>query len=299
MPVNQYILSIKDKDYNMFKHSTFTASTPGKHILFLGAIHGNEIAGTHAQQKIIHEITQNRIHLKSGQITFIPIVNEAAQARDSRFVDINLNRVIKYHTHPSNNEEKIANCLLPFLNACDIMLDLHSTHCPHDKPFAFIDYPNDTNKELLSLIPVQTALAGWPQIYQDNPNIENNSTEEYIHLQNKTGLTVECGYHKAPEAAQIAYQSILNVLTYFDIIESTQTIHSHQPHIIYLDSYTIKKATGHFVRDFQHLDQLSAGEQISVYESGQQLIAPTNGYIIMPNPDAQIGAEWFYFGHDK
>lgn len=282
----------------MFKFVTFTAPTPGKHILFLGAVHGNETAGTQAQQKIIQAIKQGQIRLKSGQVTFIPIVNEAAHDQDTRFIDVNLNRVIKQHKNPQNNEEKIANCLTLFLNACDIMLDLHSTHCPKDKPFAFIDYPNKENIELLGLIPVETALAGWPQIYRENAHIDNFSTEEFIHTHHKIGITVECGYHKASDAIQIAYQSILNVLAYYDVIETTEKPILHQPKIIYLDSFTIKKSAGQFVRDFQHLDRLSAGELIATDESGQHIYAPSDGYIIMPNPTALIGAEWFYFGHD-
>ena len=178
----------------MFKSYTFTGQTSGKHILILGAVPGNETAGTLAQQKIIRQIELGELNIISGSVTFVPIVNEAAYNQNCRYIDTNLNRVIKFHQAPQNNEEKIANELIKLIDNCDVMLDLHSTHCPQDKEFAFIDYPTEDNRRLSALVPVQTALSGWPQIYVNHPEITNFCTEEYAHQKDKMGITVECGY---------------------------------------------------------------------------------------------------------
>ena len=143
----------------MFKTYHFQGEVPCPHLLFLGAVHGNETAGPNAQKEIINLIEKREIIIKKGQVTFIPIVNEEAYQKDIRCIDVNLNRVIKRHEFPQNNEEKIANELITFIEQCDVMVDLHSTHCPDDVAFAFIDYPDKKNRELLSLIPVKTALA--------------------------------------------------------------------------------------------------------------------------------------------
>lgn len=278
----------------MFKSYTFKGAQKGANILILGAVHGNETAGTFAQQKIIEQIQKKELILQAGQITFLPIVNEAAYQKDCRFVDINLNRVVRFHQQPKNNEEKIANELIKLIDACDVMLDLHSTHCPDDEAFAFIDYPTALNKELLSLIPVKTALAGWPQIYAGNSAIENYCTEEYAHRHGKRGITVECGYHKAPLATDIAKQSILNVLAYFKNIAQEPIF--YQPKEIMLHSFIIKQQEGRFSKNYQHLDKITQGETLAVYESGEQITAPFDGCIIMPNPTANIGDEWFYYG---
>lgn len=68
----------------MIKSHTFSSNIPGHKVLILGAVHGDEIAGTIAQQEIISEIKQNKLSLKSGEVTFIPTVNEAAQKADTR-----------------------------------------------------------------------------------------------------------------------------------------------------------------------------------------------------------------------
>lgn len=281
----------------MFKTYQFTTTQNGKNILILGAVHGNETAGTIAQLKIIEQLKKQELKLKSGSITFIPIVNEEAHKRDERFVDINLNRVVCHHDTPSNNEEKIANALLPYIEKCDIMLDLHSTHCPKDIPFAFLDYPNEKNLELLSLIPVKTALLGWPQIYKNNTHISNYCTEEYAHTHNKSAITVECGYHKADESIQIAYQSILNMLGHFNILD-IPNIKKYTPRQITLHSFITKESEGEFTKDYHHLDRIQDKEVLAQYKNGQQLRAPFNGYIIMPNPTAAIHSEWYYLGRE-
>lgn len=282
----------------MFKKQTFNSGKTGKNILILGAVHGNEIAGTLAQQEIIQSIQQKKIKLKSGSVTFIPIVNEKAYKNDTRFVDINLNRVIKFHTQPLNHEELIANQLIHEIDHIDVLLDLHSTHCPDDKPFAFIDHPTKENLDFLKIIPVEMALAGWPEIYKNNLHIENNCTEEYAYQKQKSALTVECGYHKNKKSVQIAKQSILNTLLHFDIIHGEKPI-EHQKKIIHLNSFVIKKETGTFTKEYQHLDEIQAHEPLAVYQSGETLFSPFSGFIIMPNKDAPIGTEWFYLGKEN
>lgn len=279
----------------MFQHYTFKAKKTGKNILILGAVHGNETAGTNASLNLIKKIKNNEIELQSGSVTFIPIVNEKAYQEDKRFVDINLNRVVKEHKNPQNNEEKIANALIPFIKNCDVMIDLHSTHCEEDKPFAFLDYPTPENINLLNIIPVETALTGWPEIYKNEAEISNFCTEEYAYTHHKQGITIECGYHKSPKAIETATKTILNTLNYYQIIK-TKTEEPKKQTKIKLHSFVTKKEEGSFSKPYQHLDKIKKGEVIAEYKSQKKLLAPFDGYIIMPNPEAQINAEWFYIG---
>ena len=279
----------------MFKKFSFKAPEEGMNILILGAVHGNEISGTLAQQEVIEELNRGLYTLKKGSVTFIPCVNEEAQKKDARGVDENLNRVIKYHKDPQTHEEKIANLLIKEIKNVDVLLDLHSTHEKEDKPFAFIDHPTEENLDFLNIIPVQTALAGWPDIYKDQTDIENNCTEEYAFLNGIRALTVECGYHKSIEAIQIAKQSILNTLYHFGILNGTPAI-KIKKEIIRLHSFIIKEKEGVLQKEYVHMDPIKKGEIIAKYHDGETVLAPFDGVIIMPNKDANIQAEWFYIG---
>ena len=280
----------------MFKTHTFTSLQQGPHLLFLGGIHGNETAGTKAQQQIIQQIEEGNIILKKGIVTFVPCANVKAQEQDIRFVDINLNRVIKYHSDPQNNEEKIANQLIKLINDCDIMLDIHSTHCKNDVEFAFIDYPSPSNLELLSIMPVKNALSGWPDIYNKEQDISDFSTERYAYEQGKTGITIECGYHKAQKSVSIATTAILNVMSFYGMINKEKP-QIQQKKTIKLSSFIIKNREGKLSKDYQHLTPINKDEILAIYSDGEKITAPFNGYIIMPNHEAVIGSEWFYLGY--
>lgn len=282
----------------MFKVYHFDSKKEGPHILILGAIHGNEIAGTKAALTVIDQIEKKEILLKTGKITFIPCVNELAQEKDVRFIDENLNRVITNHTTPISHEQKIANQLLPYINTADILLDLHSTHCEKDEAFAFIDYPTEKNLDFLSIIPVQTALAGWPEIYKKNSEIDNFSTEEYAHSKNITALTVECGYHKDEKAIILAKNAILNTLLHFGVIQGVKP-DACKKKIITLHSFIIKEKEGSFTKNFNHLDKIKKTETIATYQAGEKLTAPFDAFIVMPNHHAEIGAEWYYIGKEN
>ncbi len=281
----------------MFKAYSFESSLKGPHILILGAVHGNEIAGTIAGKKLIDLFKTEKLTLKKGKITIIPVVNELAQQMDIRFVDENLNRVIKFHPTPSSHEQKIANQLISYINTADILLDLHSTHCEEDEAFAFIDYPTQENLDFLNFIPVQTALAGWPDIYKQNTDIDNFSTEEYAHQKGISALTVECGYHKAEKAIHLAEKTILNTLKHFGLIEGNEPSPCNKK-IITLSSFIIKEKEGSLQKDFKHLDKIAKNEVIATYNTGEKLISPFDGVIIMPNHGAGLGAEWYYLGKE-
>ncbi|MDP2104085.1 MAG: succinylglutamate desuccinylase/aspartoacylase family protein, partial [Candidatus Gracilibacteria bacterium] len=70
---------------------------PGIHILFFGAIHGNEVCGPKALDEIIQDFETHKIELKSGKVTFVPICNKMAHDEGKRYIDVNLNRVIEKH----------------------------------------------------------------------------------------------------------------------------------------------------------------------------------------------------------
>ena len=280
----------------MFAKYEFSSERGGLHILILGGVHGNEIAGGIAQKEIIKKLENGELKMKSGKVTFIPVVNEAACKADTRFIDVNLNRVVCFHRSPDNNEKKIANQLIKEIDDCDIMLDLHSTHCEGDVEFGFIDYPNEKNLELLSLMPIENALAGWPEIYAKNGAIADCCTERYAYLNNKAGITVECGYHKSTRAVEVALNSILNVLTHYDIVD-LPVVEKRKQNIIKLDSFVIKKSDGKLCRDYKHLSKIKKGEVLARYDNGENIVAEADGYIIIPNHNANIGDEWFYLGY--
>ena len=282
----------------MIEKFSFEGDEKGISLLVLGAIHGNEVAGIGALNKLLKKINSGEIAIKKGKLVVIPICNVEANIKDVRQIDENLNRVMKVHENPITYEQKLANEIMPFIKDCDVMLDLHSTHCKGDEPFVFCDYPKELNLKLIDVIDVDYVLEGWPDIYAGQSEIEDYSTERACFEYGKSGTTLECGYHKEDKAIDVAYNAIINALKVFELIEGDKPIKKEKTHIL-MKNFVVKKKEGNLLKQYKHLDKVYKGEEIARYDDGEILRAQNDGYILLPNLECKIGAEWYYFGVDK
>lgn len=137
----------------MIEKHEFKGEHDGLSLLVLAAVHGNETAGTQACRRIIDEIERGALALKNGKMTLVPVCNPEAYRRDVRNIDENLNRVMTVHDNPRSYEQKLANEICPLIREHRFTLDLHSTHCVGDVPFAFCDYPDVYNQKLIDALP--------------------------------------------------------------------------------------------------------------------------------------------------
>ncbi len=282
----------------MINKYEFESGKSGTQLLVLAAVHGNETAGTNALKRVMKELGSGSIVLKKGKLVVVPICNPQAYARDVRQIEENLNRVMAEHAYPETYEQKLANEICPLIKKCDVMLDLHSTHCEGDVPFAFCDYFNAKTKKLIDALAVDYVLEGWPDIYAGQEEIQDFSTERCAHDYGKAGTTVECGYHKSAAAVDLAYSAIISTLAAFGMIETEKTEIRPKTHIL-MKSYVVKKRAGKLLKNYKHLDKVVSGEVIARYDDGEVLTAPADGYILLPNLKAETGAEWYYFGVAK
>ena len=67
-----------------FKSVTYQALNAGPKLIVLGAVHGNEVCGTQAITRIMAEIDRGDIVLRQGKLTFVPITNPLAYAKNER-----------------------------------------------------------------------------------------------------------------------------------------------------------------------------------------------------------------------
>ena len=89
-----------------FQSISFTAVLPGKRLLILGAVHGNEVAGTHGIRRVIDEIESGALEILHGTVTFVPITNPMAYALKRRVGDRNLNRNLAPTDMPTEFEDR-------------------------------------------------------------------------------------------------------------------------------------------------------------------------------------------------
>lgn len=275
------------------KTHIFKASQPGKHVLITGAVHGNETCGTEAMHKLINELEDGTLKLKSGTLTLVPITNKAAYDAGIRFIDQDLNRCIFKHAQPNTNEQHIANALIPLIDKADVYLDIHSM-TSKSTPSTFEDNHCPENAKLIQALDVDIIYTGWDKKYKDN---KQQSTTSYAHGKNIVAATLECGQHKCERAPHVAYANILNVLSTFGLIDHTPT-QTQKAKRIRLHDTVYKAADTAFVKEWANQDTLKKGDLIGTSIDGTEYKSPIDGYIIMPSIQAKPGGEWYYLGVD-
>ena len=104
----------------------FQGLRPGPRLLVLGAVHGNEVAGTQGIQRMVAELDAGALRINRGCVTFVPVTNPLAHELGRRMGDRNLNRNLRPTAVPQDFEDRIGNLLCPLLDSHDALLDLHS-----------------------------------------------------------------------------------------------------------------------------------------------------------------------------
>jgi predicted deacylase len=78
----------------------FKALQPGKRLIVLGAVHGNETCGTRGIARVLAELDSGALQITRGSVTFVPVTNPLAYQRAQRAGDRNLNRNLRPNDQP-------------------------------------------------------------------------------------------------------------------------------------------------------------------------------------------------------
>ena len=297
---------------------------PGPRLIVLGAVHGNETCGTTAMREVIEAFDQGRLTLRRGQLTLVPITNALAYARHAREGERNLNRKLVPPAIPQDFEDRVARVLCPLLRAHEVLLDLHSFHTAGE-PFVMVGpRDNDGPLEPFAHEQAEAALAaslgprliveGWLETYargverrrahpvtaaQAMPDPQFGvGTTEYMRACGGYGVTLECGQHDDPQAPAVAHQAVMRTLRLLGMVdaEASEPVPQGDAHTVMclFDVIDCEHAGDRFTREWSSFDSVSAGEVIGHRDDGRAVRAETDGWIVFPNPRAQVGQEWFY-----
>jgi uncharacterized protein len=304
---------------------------PGPRLLVLGAVHGNEVCGTHAITQILAELDSGALAVARGTVTFVPITNPLAHQLGQRIGDRNLNRNMAPSAIPQDFEDRVANRLCPLLESHDVLLDLHSFHTG-GAPFVMIGPQNNCGElEPFARASEEMQLAlhsgphriveGWLETYArgvqrraaapftdsssrsqtlvTNPNYGVGTTE-YMRARGGYAVTLECGQHDDPQALQVARHAILQTLALLGICALPLAPAQLEREILRLVDVTDRAhLDDSFSRAWRSFDAVSAGEVIGLRHSGEAVKAPQDGFVVFPNPRAEVGQEWFYFAQRR
>jgi predicted deacylase len=302
----------------------FAALAPGPRLVVLGAVHGNETAGTRGIERVLAEIESGEIAIVRGSVTFVPVTNPLAYAQGQRSGDRNLNRRLLPTPDPQDNEDRIANVLCPLLAAHDVLLDLHSFRSP-GRPFALRGPANndgplepfqhaEAEARLAAHLGVQRVVDGWMDAYAAGverrralaltPGAVNEhpaygiGTTEYMRTVGGYAVTLECGQHEdaaGPEVARHAIRQTLALLGIAELPLAPPDPSGGPVECLTLATVIDRHAAGdQFVKTWTSFDPLAEGELIARRADGSEVRASAAGYIVFPDHGARPGHEWFY-----
>ncbi len=283
---------------------SYEALQPGKTLLIIGAVHGNEQCGTHAILKLQQALDEVRIQLKQGRLLLMPIANPLAYERNVRFIERNLNRHLYPKAQPQAYEDFLDPILCHWLAQADVVLDLHSYTSPGGA-FIFLGDDVVAERDFALSLGVNDFVYGWQQAYSvpmadavaaDQSQRESMGTTEYARLHGAIAVTLECGHHLNVDAADIGYRAIINALSYLKMIDQVVAGHSSIPRCVRMQSVFYRPENANFSKPWRHFDAVKAGQVMAYLPNDMVISAPADGYIVLPKADVDTGSEWFYFG---
>lgn len=276
---------------------TYDSGVTGTHLLILGAIHGDERCGALALGTLCRELDDGLHTLQSGKITIVPVCNPKAYEQDCRYIDVNLNRVIGHHQSPVHYEHHLANQIAPLIEQADVLLDLHA-YSSGTKPFLFLDHETPQSRAFATSLGIPDWVTGWEALYEPKEQETTDcDTEAFAHRAGKMALTIECGQLKDPASTAIARQAALAALAHFDIVKTDNLpAPITAPRLHKMHKIIFKNTEGKFVKNWQHLDEVKAGEPLISCADGTIIKSDTDGVVMLPCEWAAMGTEWLYLG---
>lgn len=258
--------------------TTIRGTLSGKTIAIFAGVHGNEIGSITAMQEAISSII-----LERGTVHYI-VGNPRALEQNVRFTEMNLNRAfirgsLANPTLEDTYERRRAKELIPLLDTCDALLDIHSVSNKQATPFIICE------KEYFPLarqFPFTIVSSGWNAI-------EPGSTDYYMSTSGKPGLCLECGYHNDPMVSQRALNGIRLFLGLMGNIPYTPADTVQQKEINATNVY-ITKNNFALARAFNDFESVEQGHLIG-HDGPIEFKMPKNGFVIFARNSDKPGQE--------
>ncbi|HKE47292.1 MAG TPA: succinylglutamate desuccinylase/aspartoacylase family protein, partial [Rhodanobacteraceae bacterium] len=186
-----------------------TTDANGPRVVMFSGVHGDEISGIHAVDKLLFDFFTGARTLLKGSLT-LARGNAEAIAAERRYLKYNLNRMYKDEYAPDVDrtayEYRRAQELKSILRECDYFLDLHSAPIAQD-PFLIAE---KHAIEFFSRLGLPHIIMGWNKF---SGGTTGGDGENYANLHGAIAATLESGSHFEKRSNDVAFRTVITMLS--------------------------------------------------------------------------------------
>ncbi|MBI5064900.1 succinylglutamate desuccinylase/aspartoacylase family protein [Candidatus Woesearchaeota archaeon] len=262
-----------------------TGKETGRTVVIMAGVHGNEICGINAFEKLLPELK-----LDKGKAIFI-YANLEAIKQKKRFVECNLNRCfLKKQPDEVKNtlEGKTAVQIMKILDSADILLDIHASNSVDSVPFVIGE---EITWKFAKVMPVKIVSFNWDEF-------EEGATDAYMNNLGKIGLCVECGYVNDPKGQERAETAILNFLKKAELLKGKVKETKDQKFFKITSLYKNKYGPFKKVNDFADFGYLNEKTLIG-HDGDKEVFAEKEYNIIFVRDRQDLGQECFVLAKEQ
>jgi succinylglutamate desuccinylase len=271
-----------------------TADIDGPRVVFFSGIHGNEVSGVHAVEKLLFDFFAGSRILRRGTLTLVR-ANEQALAAEQRYIKLNMNRLFRdeyIDTLDRNCYEFVRTQeLKPLLESCDYFLDFHSAPSAQE-PFLVAE-PQAVG--FYAELGIGQIITGWGKFSKSSIG---GDAENFAGSRGALAATLESGSHFEKSAIDVSYRTAISLLQLLEMIERAGLRPAVKPTIVDMYAVVTKdSADFEYAGDATNFQFIQDGKAFA-YQNGQPLIVAEDSYLLIPMKpaDTRIGEEVCYLG---
>jgi predicted deacylase len=277
---------------------SFDSGRAGPHVMVQALTHGNEICGAIALDALLAQQAQwqaqrGRLTLAFGNIAAFARWNPADPDR-SRYVDEDFNRVWSddaLRGARDSIELRRARQLRPFVDAADLLLDIHSMHEPC-KPLMVCGASGRGGEKGAALsrrlqVPevllIDTGHPSGQRMIERGPFADPQHT--------RTAVLIECGQHWERAAADVAQDTLLRFLAHSGVLDEAfitaqlkllgRALPAQQRLVRVTEAVVARSLDFRFAREFRSLEVLARAGELIATDGAHEFRAPYNDTVLV------------------
>jgi succinylglutamate desuccinylase len=275
------------------------ADTSGPSVVVFAGVHGDEVSGVHAIEKVFFDFFVGTRKLRQGSLALVR-ANEQALAAERRYLKYNLNRLFRETYSPeidrSSYEFRRAQELKTLLRNCDYFLDLHSAPIAQE-PFVVAE---QGVAGFFSGLGIARIMTGWSKF---SGGTIGGDAENYANAHGAKSATLESGSHFDKRSNDVAYRSVLTFLSLLDMIDGVERDGAERQRAVapeIVDVYSVVTKESEDFRYFGEVDNfklIPKGKPFA-FQNGHELTVSEDSVLLIPMKpeDTRLREEVCYLG---